>query len=40
MKDVRAFHLAASPTTMGLAILAHFLVRPQLLTRVSSSSVS
>ena len=32
MKGVRAFHLAASPTTTSLAMLSRFLVRPQLLT--------
>jgi hypothetical protein len=39
MKHVSAFHLAASPTMTGLAVLSRFLVRPQLLTRVSSSPI-
>jgi hypothetical protein len=39
MKHVGAFHLATSPTTTGLAMLSRFLVRPQLLTRVSSSHI-
>jgi hypothetical protein len=39
MKGVRAFYLAASPTVTALAILSRFLVRPQLLTRVSSSPI-
>jgi hypothetical protein len=39
MKRVGAFHLAAPPTTTGLALLSRFLVRPQLLTRVSSSPI-
>jgi hypothetical protein len=39
MNRLGAFHLTASPTTMGLTILSRFLVRPQLLTLVSSSPI-
>jgi hypothetical protein len=39
MQHVRAFHLAAFPTMMGLAVLSRFLLRPQLLTRVSSPAI-
>ena len=39
MNHMGAFHLTASPTKMGLAVLSRFLVRPQLLTRVSSSPI-
>lgn len=39
MNRMGAFHLTASPTMMGLAVLTRFLVRPQLLTRVSSSLI-
>jgi hypothetical protein len=39
MNCLGAFHLTASLTTLGLAILSRFLVRPQLLTLVSSSPI-
>jgi hypothetical protein len=37
MNYVRAFHLTASFPTISLPVPLRFLVRPQLLTRVSSS---
>jgi hypothetical protein len=40
MNRMGALHLTAAPTVMGLAVLTRFLVRPQLLTRVSSSLIS
>ena len=39
MNRMEAFHLTAAPTMIGLAVLSRFLVRPQLLTRVSSSPI-
>jgi hypothetical protein len=39
MNRMGAFHLTASPTMMGLAVLSRFLVRPQLLTRVLPSPI-
>ena len=39
MNHMGACHLTASPTMMDLAVLSRFLVRPQLLTRVSSSPI-
>ena len=37
MKRMRAFYLAALLTTINLSVPPRYLVRPQLLTRVSSS---
>jgi hypothetical protein len=39
MNRMGAFHLAARPTTISLAVLSRFLVRPQLLTLVLSSPI-
>jgi hypothetical protein len=39
MNHVGAFHLAAAPTMPRLTVPSRFLVRPQLLTRVSSSPI-